>query len=195
MIRGYASAVPSAQVARRLHLLEMVAHQEILHEGGRGQELGRRMMVAVIAVPMVAGIVALGRGPSALLFGAAAAVGCSEYYRLALGSISTACWIGIAAALLMPLAPAFLPAGSAAPALFGILAAVSLLTWTTHLFAGPHVTAPERAGHVVAGLLFSSVGLVALSVLPGHGGMLDRIDGVLFVAPMVWLARVTFFPH
>jgi CDP-diglyceride synthetase len=47
----------------------------------------------------------------------------------------------------------------------------------------------------VAGLLFSSVGLVALSVLPGHGGMLDRIDGVLFVAPMVWLARVTFFPH
>jgi hypothetical protein len=44
-------------------------------------------MVAVVALPILAWIVALGARPSALLMAAAAAIGCWEYYRLTLGSI------------------------------------------------------------------------------------------------------------
>jgi phosphatidate cytidylyltransferase len=43
----------------------------------------------------------------------------------------------------------------------------------------------KRAYHVKdAGHLF-----------PGHGGMLDRIDSILFVAPVMWVVRLTLFPR
>lgn len=259
-------------------------------------------MVGLIGLPFVVGIIALGPRSSGLLFGAAAAIGCSEYYRLTLGSIGAAAWIGILGAAMLPLVPALL-GGSTGGALFAIAAATSMLTWTVQLFGASRAIAPERAGHILAGLFFSSVGLVALSalrvgnaggawtavvlaacwandtaayfvgsafgrhklwplvsphktweglvaglvggvmvllalrpwlphyfgveacvalgtlagllgplgdlcksmlkrayhvkdaghLLPGHGGMLDRIDAVLFVAPVLWAVRVALF--
>jgi len=282
----------------------MASREESDHTPELG-ELGRRVAVAAIMLPIVAWIVATNAWMSAILFAAGSAIACREYYRLVFGAVPRAAWTGIASAALMPLYPALLGPNQVGPALFGTVAGASMLVWTTHLFAGPRSTAPERIGHVVAGMLFCSVGSVALSALrsgkdgvawtalvlvaswandtaayfvgktfgrhklwpevsphktwegllgglcggvlglflirpwlprylgldacvalgalaglfgplgdlcksmlkrayhvkdtghlfPGHGGMLDRIDAVLFASPAVWLVRIALFPH
>ena len=304
MARVDANPMPVGVSGHEIAPQERMSRPQVLRGAIRMSELGRRFLVAVVGVPVVATVIALGARPSAILFGAAAAIGCAEYYRLTTGPISGAAWVGIAAAAAMPLAPVVLPAARVAPALCGIVVGSSMLIWTIHLFAGPRAQAPERVGHLMAGFLFSSVGLAALSalragangvawtaivlvatsandtaayfggralgrnklwpavspqktweglvagfvggilallimrpwlpryvgadacvalgtlvgvlaplgdlcksmlkrayhvkdtghLLPGHGGLLDRIDGVRFVAPVIWLVRAILFP-
>lgn len=98
-----------------------------------------------------------------------------------------------------PLAPAISPKKTVEGALFGLAAGVALML----VIAAPGLdrsTVPQRAllgvalvGLGIAGDLFESqlkrgAGVKDASVLiPGHGGMLDRIDSLLFAAPGFYL--------
>jgi phosphatidate cytidylyltransferase len=236
---------------------------------------------------------------SGWVFSAAAGIACWEYLRLTLGGMSPVGWIGVAAAVVLPLLPAYLAGPDIGTTLFLVVGATSMIVWSVALFAEAGGARPERVGHVMSGLLFTAIGMVALSalragpegaawtfavlvvtwtndafayfggrtlgrhklwpavspkktweglvigflggllgvlairrwlprdmtaglcvalgvaggvfaplgdlcksmvkrayhvkdtgrLLPGHGGMLDRIDGVLFVAPVAWLIR------
>ena len=98
-----------------------------------------------------------------------------------------------------PLAPAISPKKTVEGALFGLAAGVALML----VIATPGLdrsTVPQRAllglaivGLGIAGDLFESqlkrgAGVKdASALIPGHGGMLDRIDSLLFAAPGFYL--------
>ena len=100
-----------------------------------------------------------------------------------------------------PLAPAISPKKTVEGALFGLAAGVALMM--TLAVATPGLdqsTVPQRAllgvalvGLGIAGDLFESqlkrgAGVKdASTLIPGHGGMLDRIDSLLFAAPGFYL--------
>lgn len=68
-------------------------------------ELGRRVVVALIGAPLVIGIIWIGGAPLATMLGAFAAIGAWEYYRIAREGGSTPLTaIGVVLAALIPLA-------------------------------------------------------------------------------------------
>lgn len=136
-----------------------------VREAVRSGELLKRVAVAALGIPIVAWIIRVDPRATAALFSAAAVIGCREYYRLVFGVMPSSACAGLVAAALLPLIPAIVPPERAGLVLFGGLGATSMLTWTLELFGGRRASAPESAGHVLAGLLFCSVGLVALSAL------------------------------
>ena len=100
-----------------------------------------------------------------------------------------------------PLAPAISPKKTVEGALFGLVAGVAMMM--TFAVVTPELdqsTVPQRAllgiavvGLGIAGDLFESqlkrgAGVKdASALIPGHGGMLDRIDSLLFAVPGFYL--------
>jgi phosphatidate cytidylyltransferase len=155
---------PSRELAIALQPDEPMRTRTVESPTGVG-ELGNRLTVAAIGLPVVVVLLASDARASAWLFAAAAGIACWEYCRLTLGRMEPIAWIAVVVAALLPLLPAYLDAAVVGSALFLAVATTSMLAWTVELFGASRASAPGRVGHVISGLLFCSVGMVALSAL------------------------------
>jgi phosphatidate cytidylyltransferase len=78
-------------------------------------------------------------------------------------------------------------AGSVAGAFIARLWLLPAMTPAECVVLGAAGAFLEQVGDLCESLLKRSAGVKdSGSVLPGHGGMLDRVDGVLFAAPLIY---------
>lgn len=76
-----------------------------------------------------------------------------------------------------------------------------VMTWLLHthvwqgLVVGAAAAAAATLGDLVESIIKRDLQIKDMgSVLPGHGGILDRIDSLLVVAPVYWLLLTVFIP-
>jgi phosphatidate cytidylyltransferase len=105
-----------------------------------------------------------------------------------------------------PMAPKISPkktwegfTGSATACLVAGWLTVTLLLhghWWQGLLLGAAVVITAIAGDLVESSIKRDLDIKDMgSLLPGHGGILDRIDSLLVTAPVAWLLLVAFIPH
>ena len=129
-----------------------------------GSEIGKRVAVAVVLLPLVALLLWRGGLWCGALLALAAAVATREYLRLALPAAGLGGWLAVGVAAALPLLPVVAP-GQVGVAACSLVAALSVGLWTLHLAAGPRQEAPVRIGHMLTAVIFVGGGLLALSVL------------------------------
>jgi phosphatidate cytidylyltransferase len=104
-----------------------------------------------------------------------------------------------------PMAPSVSPkkswegaAGSAVACVIGGIATVVLILggpWWAGVVVGLAVVVSATVGDLTESTIKRDLGIKDMgSVLPGHGGFMDRLDSLLFSAPVVWALLALFVP-
>lgn len=104
-----------------------------------------------------------------------------------------------------PMAPRISPkkswegfGGSVAGAmLIGVLAAIFFLDrpWWVGILLAVSVVAAATAGDLAESMIKRELGVKDMSsILPGHGGVMDRLDSIVFASPVAYLLSVTLVP-
>ena len=92
--------------------------------------------------------------------------------------------------------------GLAGSVLVGVAGGAILLPALLHgqvwqgIIAGAAAVAAATLGDLAASMIKRDLDIKDWgSLLPGHGGVLDRIDSLLLVSPVVWFLLTVFIPH
>lgn len=91
--------------------------------------------------------------------------------------------------------------GFAGSIVFGIGGAIPLAIWALHapfwlgIILGVVLVVVGACGDLIESLIKRDVGIKDMSsFLPGHGGVMDRLDSLLVAAPAAWFTMVLFLP-
>lgn len=104
-----------------------------------------------------------------------------------------------------PMAPKISPKksweGFAGSLVLGTIGAIAMITfffrepWWVGLIVGVALVFAGACGDLVESLVKRDIGIKDMSsFLPGHGGLMDRLDSLLLAAPVAWLTMYIFVP-
>jgi phosphatidate cytidylyltransferase len=133
-------------------------------------ELGRRLAVAAVGIPIALTLIYLGGWALGVLMSVAAAVGAAEYYSLArAGGVRPLGWIGIPAAAAFPILATLYPSyrDFSEPAMTLVLVLLLLSMAAVLWMRWPDGTPMAAAASTVTGALYTG-GMLAFWVLLRH---------------------------
>jgi phosphatidate cytidylyltransferase len=91
--------------------------------------------------------------------------------------------------------------GFAGSMVFGIAAGVAMAVFVLQvefwvgIILGVCLVAVATCGDLIESMIKRDIGIKDMSsFLPGHGGVMDRLDSLLVAAPVAWLIMYIFVP-
>ena len=91
--------------------------------------------------------------------------------------------------------------GFAGSILFGVVGAILFVVYGLHapfwvgIILGAMLVIVGACGDLIESLIKRDVGIKDMSsFLPGHGGVMDRLDSLLVAAPVAWFLMVLLIP-